>query len=82
MGLVERCKIIIIMSTSKKKYPRSRQLVSVETFRSHAAEDVLKAALEELGWKNVRTFLLEKWRDCVYNKSEPLILHAGHSCKQ
>ena len=41
------------MSTSKKQ-PRARQLLSVETFRSHAAEDVLKAALEELGWKNVQ----------------------------
>ncbi len=28
--------------------------LSVETFKSHAAEDVLKAALTELGWKNVR----------------------------
>jgi len=32
---------------------RSRPL-AVETFRAHAAEDVLKSALSELGWKNVR----------------------------
>ena len=32
---------------------RSRPL-TVETFRAHAAEDVLKIALSELGWKNVR----------------------------
>ena len=36
---------------SEKK--RSRPVLSVETFKSHAAEEVLKAALEELGWKNV-----------------------------
>ena len=28
--------------------------LAVETFRAHAAEDVLKSALSELGWKNVR----------------------------
>ena len=30
-----------------------RQQFSVETFKAHAAEDVLKVALADLGWKNV-----------------------------
>lgn len=33
----------------------AKKQLSVETFRAHAAEDVLKRALEELNWKNVRT---------------------------
>ena len=37
-----------------KKVHRARQLLSVESYKSHAAEEVLKVALEELGWKNVR----------------------------
>ena len=32
---------------------KKRQLPSVESYKSHAAEEVLKVALEELGWKNV-----------------------------
>ena len=32
-----------------------RKPLSVETFKAHSAEEVLKAALTELGWKNVNT---------------------------
>ena len=41
------------MSEKEHTACKSRKPLSVESFKSHAAEEVLKAALEELGWKNV-----------------------------